>query len=168
MQLTRYTDYAIRVLLHVGARDEGSLSSISEIAKTYDISKSHLMKVVQDLGQAGFLTTVRGRTGGLKLGRDAKDITIGEVVRHTEQGFDLVDCSSCIIAPACGLPNILSEATRAFLAVLDRYTLSDVLSRRADLRGLFGGFQPLKKTIKRVADDADSTAATTTRTSADA
>lgn len=168
MQLTRYTDYAIRVLLHVGARDEGSLSSISEIATTYDISKSHLMKVVQDLGQAGFLTTVRGRTGGLKLGRDAKEITIGEIVRHTEQGFDLVDCSSCIIAPACGLPNILGEATRAFLAVLDRYTLADVLSRRADLRSLFGGFQPLQKTIKHVVEEADPTATIAEKTSADA
>ncbi|WP_420138913.1 Rrf2 family transcriptional regulator [Sphingomonas sp.] len=155
MQLTRYTDYAIRVLLHVGARDEGSLSSIAEIATVYDISKSHLMKVVQDLGQAGFLATVRGRNGGLKLGRAADQISIGAIVRHTEQGFDLVDCSSCVIAPACGLPNILNEATRAFLDVLDRYTLADVLSRRADLRGLFGGFQPLKKTIKQVVADAD-------------
>ena len=68
MQLTRYTDYAIRVLLHVGAREDG-LSSIAEIARTYNISRNHLMKVVQDLGQAGFLTTVRGRNGGLKLGR---------------------------------------------------------------------------------------------------
>jgi Rrf2 family nitric oxide-sensitive transcriptional repressor len=155
MQLTRYTDYAIRVLLHVGARDEGSLSSISEIATVYDISKSHLMKVVQDLGQAGFLATVRGRNGGLRLGRAPDQISIGAIVRHTEQGFDLVDCSACVIAPACGLPNILSEATRAFLDVLDRYTLADVLSRRADLRGLFGGFQPLKKTIKQVVEHTD-------------
>lgn len=151
MQLTRYTDYAVRVLLHVGARDEGSLSSIAEIANVYGISRHHLMKVVQDLGQAGFLTTVRGRKGGLKLGRDAKAITIGQIVRHTEQGFDLVDCSSCIIAAACTLPKILNEATKAFLAVLDGYTLADVLTRRTDLRGLFGGFEPLKSTIKHVA-----------------
>lgn len=159
MQLTRYTDYAIRVLLHVGARDEGSLSSIAEIAAVYDISKSHLMKVVQDLGQAGFLTTVRGRNGGLKLGRPAEEISIGQIVRRTEQGFDLVDCSACIIAPACGLPNILNEATQAFLAVLDRYTLADVLHRRADLRGLFGGFQPLKSTINQVTDEAEAAGA---------
>lgn len=149
MQLTRYTDYAVRVLLHVGARDEGALSSIGEIADVYNISRNHLMKVVQDLGQAGFLTTVRGRGGGLKLGRPAQEITIGAIVRHTEGGFDLVDCSSCLIAPACSLPKILNEAVGAFLAVLDRYTLADVLSRRADLRGLFGHVEPLKKTIKR-------------------
>jgi Rrf2 family nitric oxide-sensitive transcriptional repressor len=156
MQLTRYTDYAVRVLLHVGARDVGSLSSIAEIASVYDISRGHLMKVVQDLGQAGFLTTVRGRNGGLKLGRTAETITIGEIIRHTEPGFDLVDCSSCIIAPACSLPRILNEATSAFLSVLDRYTLADVLSRRADLRGLFGGVQPLKTAIRRVVDEADA------------
>ncbi len=151
MQLTRYTDYAVRVLLHVGARDEGALSSIGEIAEVYSISRNHLMKVVQDLGQAGFLKTVRGRGGGLKLARPADEITIGDIVRHTEAGFNLVDCSTCLIAPACSLPKILNEAVRAFLAVLDRYTLADVLSRKADLRGLFGGFEPLKKTIKRVA-----------------
>jgi len=150
MQLTRYTDYAVRVLLHVGARDEEALSSIKEIAEVYDISRNHLMKVVQDLGQAGFLKTVRGRGGGLKLGRPADEITIGAIVRHTEAGFDLVDCSACLIAPACSLPKILNEAVGAFLAILDRYTLADVLSRKADLRGLFGGVEPLQKTIKRV------------------
>ena len=150
MQLTRYTDYAVRVLLHVGARDEGDLSSIAEIAQVYGISKDTLKKIVQDLNQAGFVTAVRGRNGGLKLGRPAEDITIGAIVRHTETGFDLVDCSSCLIAPACTLPRILNEATQAFLAVLDRYTLADVLSRRADLRGLFGNFAPLKTAIKDV------------------
>lgn len=150
MQLTRYTDYAVRVLLHVGARETEQRSSIAEIAQVYGISRNHLMKVVQDLGQAGFLTTVRGRGGGLQLGRPAEDISIGEIVRHTETGFDLVDCTSCIVAPACSLPRILNEATAAFLAVLDRYTLADVLSRRADLRGLFGHGTTLESTIQRV------------------
>jgi Rrf2 family transcriptional regulator, nitric oxide-sensitive transcriptional repressor len=150
VQLTRYTDYAVRVLLHVGARDEGDLSSIAEIAQVYDISRNHLMKVVQDLGQAGFLETVRGRNGGLKLGRPAEQITIGQIVRHTETGFDLVDCSSCLVAPACTLPRILNEATQAFLAVLDRYTLADILTRKVDLRGLFGNFGSLEETIRDV------------------
>jgi Rrf2 family nitric oxide-sensitive transcriptional repressor len=141
MQLTRYTDYALRVMLHVGARDEGSLSSISEIANVYGISKNHLMKVVQDLGQAGFVETVRGRNGGLRLGRPASEIGIGAIIRHTEPGFALVDCSSCLIAPACTLPRILNEAIRAFLKVLDGYTLADVLDgRRNDLRHLFSHF----------------------------
>ena len=138
MQLTRYTDYALRILMHVGAQPEGSLSSIAEIAQVYGISKNHLMKVVQDLGQAGFLQTVRGRHGGLRLGRPADQIVIGALVRHTENGFDLVDCSSCLIASACTLPRMLNEATRAFLTTLDRYTLGDLLQgRQQDLQALF-------------------------------
>lgn len=146
MQLTRFTDYAVRVLLHVGARDEGYLSSIAEIAQTYDISRNHLMKVVQDLGQAGFLETVRGRGGGLRLGRPAAEISIGQIVRHTETSFKLVDCTACIVLPACVLPRVFNEATRAFLEVLDRYTLADALTRRDDLRRIFGNFAPVDET----------------------
>lgn len=136
MKLTRYTDYAMRVLIHVGTHD-GRLSSIAEIARTYGISQNHLMKVVQDLGRAGFIDTLRGRNGGLRLGRPADQINIGALVRHTEGGFDLVDCSACRIATACGLPKVLAEATRAFLDVLDRYTLAEVLDRRSDLHAIF-------------------------------
>ncbi|MCB8875958.1 RrF2 family transcriptional regulator [Acidisoma silvae] len=137
MKLTRYTDYALRVLIHLAA-DQGELASIGRIAARYDISQNHLMKVVQDLGRAGFVETVRGRHGGLRLGRPAGDINIGALVRHTEGGFDLVDCEGCVIAHACGLPRLLAEATRAFLAVLDRYTLADVAARPTELRALFG------------------------------
>lgn len=147
MQLTRYTDYAIRIMLHVGAQDDADLSSIAQIADAYGISKNHLMKVVQHLGQGGFLTTIRGRNGGLKLGRPSSEIIIGQLVRHTEQGFDLVDCSNCLVAPACTLPRILAEATQAFLAVLDRYTLAQVLERKIDLRRLFGGAGSLEEVL---------------------
>jgi Rrf2 family nitric oxide-sensitive transcriptional repressor len=141
MQLTRYTDYGIRIMLHVGAHDE--LSSIAQIAGAYGISKNHLMKVVQHLGQGGFLETIRGRNGGLRLGRPADEITLGQLVRRTEQGFDLVDCTNCLAAPACTVPRILREATQAFLGVLDRYTLADILSRRVDMRNLFGSASSL-------------------------
>jgi Rrf2 family transcriptional regulator, nitric oxide-sensitive transcriptional repressor len=136
MKLTRYTDYAVRVLIHLATRDDG-LSSIAEIARLYDISQSHLMKVVQDLGHCGYIQTVRGRNGGIRMGRPAADINLGELVRHTEGGFDLVDCPNCMIAPACGLPPILAEATAAFIAVLDKYTVADLLGRRSRLRELF-------------------------------
>jgi Rrf2 family nitric oxide-sensitive transcriptional repressor len=142
MQLSRYTDYAMRVMVHVGSRDAGTLSSIAEIASIYGISKNHLMKVVQDLGQAHYLETVRGRNGGLRLGRPAGEISIGDLVRHTENGFDLVDCSNCLIAPACSLPKILNEATQAFLGVLDRYSLDDILVAKIDLKRLFGALAP--------------------------
>ena len=135
MRLTRYSDYAMRVLLHLGARPEG-LCSIAEIARAYGISQNHLMKVVQDLVRAGYVVSARGRFGGIRLGRPADEINVGEVIRHTEDGFDLVDCGSCIIAPACGLTGALSEALRAFMAVLDGYTLDDLLFKRADLAAL--------------------------------
>ena len=137
MRLTRYTDYAMRVLLHLAARDDG-LSSIAEVARLYDISQNHLMKVVQDLGKAGFVRTVRGRGGGIALARSADQIVVGQVVRQTEEGFQLVDCSQCLIAPACSLPRVLNEATAAFIAVLDKYTVADLLDRRSQMRALFG------------------------------
>lgn len=158
MQLTRYTDYAMRVLLHVGARAEGDLSSVTEIAAVYGISKDHLKKVVQDLNHAGLLTTVRGRNGGLKLGKPAEDITIGEIVRRTETGFNLVDCSSCLVAPACTLPRIFQEGVQAFLAVMDKYTIADVLHRKADLRGLFEGARSLAGAMKQAACDVPTAA----------
>jgi Rrf2 family nitric oxide-sensitive transcriptional repressor len=137
MRLTRYTDYAMRVLLHLAARDDG-LASIGEIAGLYGISQNHLMKVVQDLGKAGFVRTVRGRGGGVALAVPADRIVIGQVVRHTEEGFQLVDCGGCLIAPACSLPRVLNEATAAFIAVLDKYTVADLMDRRHQMRPLFG------------------------------
>ena len=137
MRLTRYTDYAMRVLIHLAAHPE-RLCSIGEISRAYGISQNHLMKVVNDLAREGFVASVRGRSGGIKLGRAAEDINVGAVVRHTEEGFDLVDCASCIITPACGLNGMLNQALGAFMAVLDGYTLADLSMRKADLRALFG------------------------------
>jgi Rrf2 family nitric oxide-sensitive transcriptional repressor len=136
VKLTRYTDYAMRVVIHLATHD-GELSSIAGIARVYDLSHPNLMKVVQDLGSAGYVETVRGRHGGVRLARPADQINVGELVRHTEAGFTLVDCQGCVISPACGLPGILAEATRAFLSVLDKYTVADLISRRSALRELF-------------------------------
>ena len=137
MRLTRYTDYAMRVLLYLGARPE-KLCSIAEISSAYSISQNHLMKVVNDLARAGYVTSVRGRSGGIRLGAAPEAINVGAVVRHTEDGFDLVDCPNCLLAPACGLTGALGEALAAFMAVLDRYSLADLLVRRGDYRRLFG------------------------------
>lgn len=137
MRLTRYSDYAMRVLLYLGARPD-RLCSIAEVARAYGISQNHLMKVAHDLGKAGYVASVRGRFGGLRLGRPAAEINVGEVIRHTEDGFDLVDCGSCVIAPACGLTGALHEALAAFMAVLDGYSLEDLLGRRMDLAALLG------------------------------
>lgn len=136
MKLTRYTDYSLRVLLHLGAHQD-RLCSIAEISRAYGISESHLMKVVHDLGKGGFVATQRGRGGGLRLGRPAGQIRIGAVVRYTEDDLDLVDCGSCVIAPACELTRLLDAALSAFLAVLDDRSLADLLPNEDALRRLF-------------------------------
>lgn len=136
MRLTRYTDYSMRVLTYLGAQP-GKVCSIAEIARAYGISQNHLMKVAHDLGKAGYVEGVRGRSGGIRLARPPERINVGKVVRHAEEGFDLADCASCTIAPACGLTGVLAEALAAFLAVLDRYTLADLLKKRAKLTDLF-------------------------------
>ena len=138
MHLTRYTDYAMRVLLYVGVQDGARLSPISEISRAYGVSQNHLMKVVNDLVNAGYLESVRGRFGGVRLARPAAEINVGAVVRHTEEGFELVDCGGCIVAPACGLTGALAEALTAFMQVLDGYSLDDLLKKRRDFAALFG------------------------------
>jgi Rrf2 family nitric oxide-sensitive transcriptional repressor len=140
MRLKSYTDYALRVLMHLAARPD-RLASIGEIARTYRISHNHLMKVVHDLRKEGFLDAVRGRNGGIRLARPAADISVGNVVRHTEGTFDLVDCESCVIARACSLTGALHEARRAFMAVLDGYSLADLVAdRQRGLRELIASF----------------------------
>ena len=142
MKLTLYTDYALRALMHLSAKPE-RLASISEIATTYRISHNHLTKVVHDLRKAGFIDAVRGRSGGVRLARPASEITVGAVVRHTEGGFDLVDCSSCVIAPACALTAALHRALAAFMDVLDGYSLADLVEeRKSGLRSLLESWEP--------------------------
>ncbi len=130
MRLTRYTDYSLRVLIYLGLQQD-RLSSIREIADAYKISESHLMKVVQALGQSGYVATLRGRGGGLKLARPPGEINLGEVVRDTEDDLNLVECfaaaSECRIAGPCRLTHVLKKALEAFLQVLDEYTLADLL-----------------------------------------
>ncbi|GAB4518950.1 MAG: nitric oxide-sensing transcriptional repressor NsrR [Amphiplicatus sp.] len=131
MRLTLFTDYALRVLMYLGLkRDE--LATIREIAAHYRISENHLMKVVHQLGKDGFVTTVRGRQGGLALARAPKDIKIGDVVRRYEDDLRLVECfdrktNTCPIAGACALTGVFNDALAAFLKTLDRKTLADVL-----------------------------------------
>ncbi|MEO1969463.1 MAG: Rrf2 family transcriptional regulator [Sphingomonadaceae bacterium] len=135
MRLTLHSDYAMRVLLHLGAQPE-RLVSIAEIAESYRISRNHLTKVVHGLVIAGLVDSVRGRSGGIRLARSTQEINLGDVLRLTEEGFELVDCANCVIAPACGLTAVVNEALAAFMAVFDGYTLADILGRRKELRHL--------------------------------
>jgi Rrf2 family transcriptional regulator, nitric oxide-sensitive transcriptional repressor len=140
LRLTVYTDYAMRLLMYLALKDDG-LATIAEVAKSYGISKNHLMKVAHQLGVAGYVTTVRGRGGGLRLARPVEAIGLGEVVRHTEPDMALVPCfepvdASCAIWRSCVLRRALDKARTAFLGVLDGYTLRDLVQPRAPLRAL--------------------------------
>ncbi|MCB2050269.1 MAG: Rrf2 family transcriptional regulator [Novosphingobium sp.] len=130
MRLTRYTDYAFRVLFHAAVNNDRAVP-VSEIARTFDISQNHLVKVVHDLVKSGYLVSTRGRSGGVSLARPADQIRLGEVVRHTEPDMHLIDCVGCLILPACRLPRPMEEAINAFVATLDRYTLADIV-RQSD------------------------------------
>lgn len=142
MRLTRYTDYSLRVLIHLALNDD-RLCSIGEISRTYDVSHNHLMKVVNALARDGFIETVRGRAGGMRLARPAEEITVGEVVRRTEEGFQLADCSGCALSPACGLTGVLAEGMQAMMTVFDSYKVSDLLTDREVLRRLMNRQSPL-------------------------
>lgn len=133
MHITRYTDYSLRVLIYLAVQTDG-LATIQEIADSYDISKNHLMKVVHQLNKKGYIETVRGKKGGMRLLMAPADINIGILVRETEQDLDIVECFSsknaCRVAPVCGLKSMFGEALVAFLETLDKYTLADVIQDR--------------------------------------
>jgi Rrf2 family nitric oxide-sensitive transcriptional repressor len=140
LRLTVYSDYALRLLMYLALKDDG-LATIAEVSESYGISKNHLMKVAHQLGLAGYVSTVRGRRGGLRLAKPAQRIGLGEVVRRTEPDMALVPCfdpinAGCAILPSCVLRHALEKARLAFVAVLDQYTLSDLVGPRAPLQAL--------------------------------
>ena len=140
MQLTLYTDYSLRVLVYLGMRPEQQ-ATISEISEAYGISRNHLVKVVHNLGQTGYVHTTRGKSGGIRLGMPIDAIVIGEVVRKTEPHMNLLECfdqeiNTCPIAAACALKRAIDRARHAFMEVLDGYTLADVLGNRHRLAQL--------------------------------
>jgi Rrf2 family transcriptional regulator, nitric oxide-sensitive transcriptional repressor len=139
MRLTLHTDFALRVLIQVGLNG-GKLTTIEDIAQTFGISKTHLMKVVNHLSRRGYLDTVRGRNGGIRLMRQPREINIGQVVRDTEQQLDVIGCIKhkhyCPIERVCVLRGVLRDATQAFLAVLDGRTLADLIEPERVLSSL--------------------------------
>jgi Rrf2 family transcriptional regulator, nitric oxide-sensitive transcriptional repressor len=144
VRLTLHTDYALRALIRVAIAD-GKLITINDIAKCFDVSQQHLMKVVNDLSRKGYLETVRGRNGGIRLARPPQDINIGQVVRDTEE-LDVIGCLGqrgyCPIQRICVLSGVLRDATEAFLAELDAYTLADLIKPRKGLSSLLVLDQP--------------------------
>ncbi|MBN8605750.1 MAG: Rrf2 family transcriptional regulator [Caulobacterales bacterium] len=138
MRLTLHTDYALRLLMLL-ALEPDDPHTVESVSRRYDISRNHLNKVVQTLAQAGFIDSQRGRGGGVRLAKPAEALNLGRIVRATEDNFHIVECfcretNTCLVAPACGLRDPLDEALAAFLAVLDRYSLNDLIKNPATSR----------------------------------
>jgi len=135
VRLTQWTDYSLRVLMYCAACEHRDLPvTITEIADSHGISRSHLTKIVQQLGAKGLLQTTRGRGGGIRLCKPAAEINVGELVRQTETDFAMVECfdaqtNQCSLSPQCGLKGVLHQATNSYLAVLDGVTLADLIAR---------------------------------------
>lgn len=152
MRLTDYTDYSLRTLMYLGMQGD-RLVTIQDIADAYGISKSHLMKVVHQLGLAGLVETTRGRSGGLRLGKKPEEINIGDVVRRTEPDFMMVECfnrelNDCVLAPSCALQGVLAKATQAFINELSKATLADLLQNSQSLHKIIKVNLPSKEKSK--------------------
>lgn len=143
MRLTSFTDYTLRVLIYLGAyRNEERLATIGAVAVAYDISENHLMKVVHHLAKQGHIETIRGNGGGMRLARLPEQINLGEVVREAEEDFAIVECLQhgnlkCRIMPVCALSPLLVNAAQAFIKVLDKHTLADILQPQAQIVKIF-------------------------------
>ena len=140
MRLTLQTDYALRMLMYLALRQDRPCR-VTDVALDYGISHNHLLKVALRLGRLGYVTTARGRTGGIALGRRPEDISLGEVVRHMEDDFALVECMRrdgglCVISPACRLKGVVGKALEAFLVVFDGFTLADIVRNESELTKL--------------------------------
>jgi Rrf2 family nitric oxide-sensitive transcriptional repressor len=141
MQLTRFTDYSLRVLIYLGVR-QGEWVTIGQISEAHGISRNHLMKVVSFLSRSGYVDSQRGPGGGVRLLMQPNEIRVAAVVRAAESDMNLAECfgsnPSCRIAPACRLRGIFAEGLEAFMGVLDQYSLDDLIQPRQSLRQALG------------------------------
>lgn len=142
MRLTLYSDLSLRLLMYLAVKEK-TTASVREVSEAYRISRGHLIKIVQELTGSGFVETVRGRTGGVRLRRPADEIVVGDVLRATERDFRLAECfssrtSKCVIAPVCRLRVVLHSAMLAFLDVVDEVTVADLVARPSRLGVIFG------------------------------
>ena len=152
MRLSAFSDYSLRVLMHAALRAP-DLVTVDEVADAFAVSRNHLVKVVHVLGRNGFLATRRGAGGGFTLAMPPQKIGLGRVVRLTEAGETVIDCrerggGSCRIFPACRLKGALAEAATAFFAVLDGYSLNDLVKRSSEMKTLLK-IQPDKKLLQK-------------------
>ena len=154
MRLTSYTDFGLRALLYLATLPEGELSSVAKVSALYGVSRNHMVKVVNQLVKLGYLQSQRGKNGGIRMACDPATINIGQVIRALEGNLDGIDCGSpvCHIVSVCLLKSALREAMDAFLAVMDSYTLQDLLANRDELQRVFGELVP---TLVLEPDDED-------------
>ena len=136
MKLNLKTDYALRVLIFLSNKPE-EMFDIETLSRTYDLPASSLMKIVSELVAAGFVHSTRGRSGGIRIGKDPAEIRVGDVVRAMGEGMQMVDCSTCLLVSNCKLAGVLCEAAQAFEAVLMKYRLSDLLAGPAPVLAPF-------------------------------
>lgn len=139
MKLTSYTNYALRCL-QLAALRAPDLIRVDDVAKIHGLSRPHIVKIVHELGKAGFLTTVRGRNGGFQLARDPEDINISDVVQLTEGPLDVVECfnketNTCPLIGICKLSRAMQRATAAFMDVLSELSVADIASNKIELLG---------------------------------
>jgi len=136
MNITRFTDYSLRILIYLAIHNE-KLATIKDIADSYQISKNHLMKIVQELNLRGYIIATRGKNGGIKLADDPSQINVGRLVRDMEQDSKLVECfgsnNQCVITPACQLKVMFAEAMESFFNTLEQYTLADLVGKEKQL-----------------------------------
>ena len=136
MQLTQFTDYSLRALIYISLRKKSC--TIKEITDAYTISTNHMVKIIHNLAKLGLIKTIRGKNGGILMAAQPETINLGQLLVQLEPHFDLVPCfnkakANCCIAPVCKLKGILHEAQAAFMTVLERYTLADVLHNNNEL-----------------------------------
>ncbi|MEE8731249.1 MAG: nitric oxide-sensing transcriptional repressor NsrR [Rahnella inusitata] len=134
MQLTSFTDYGLRALIYMASLPDDQMTNISQVTEVYGVSRNHMVKIINQLSRAGLVTAVRGKNGGIKLGKSAQTIRIGDVVRELEP-LSLVNCDSdfCHITPACRLKHVLHTAVEHFLDELNQYTLADMVKDNSPL-----------------------------------
>ncbi|RCU50817.1 MULTISPECIES: Rrf2 family transcriptional regulator [Corallincola] len=135
MRLTTYTDFGLRTLIYLALLPADKQTSIAKVSAHYQVSRNHMVKVIHKLATLGYVSSTRGKGGGIKLGLAAEEVCIGDVVRALESALDGIDCQSpaCCLTPACRLKFALTRAVDAFLEVLDQYTLADLVENKDDL-----------------------------------
>src|SRR5690625_507715 len=143
MQLKKYTDYALRVLLFTAMKAEGELANIKESSETFFISQHHLGKIVHELNKLEYIETITARNGGIRMAKTSEDINFGTVVLQLEIELNILECfdketNHCVISPACQLKHALNKALQAFMHVLDQYTVKDLVINDEELLQLMG------------------------------